>query len=54
MNNFAKLALDHGGSIKPLILPSDLTGGTGLMNPSMFIDEDGIIKVNLRHVKLMQ
>ena len=50
MDNFVKLALDNGGYIKPLIIPSDLTGGTGLMNPSMFIDEDGVIKVNLRHV----
>ena len=47
MNNFVKLALDNGGYIKPLIIPSDLTGGTGLMNPSIFIDEDDIIKVNL-------
>ena len=50
MDNFAKLALDNGGYIKPLIIPSNLTGGTGLMNPSMFIDTDGVIKVNLRHV----
>lgn len=50
MNNFVKLALDHGGSIKPLIIPSELTGGTGLMNPSLFIDDDNVIKVNLRHV----
>jgi len=50
MNNFVKLALDHGGSIKPLIIPSSYTGGTGLMNPSMFIDDDDVIKVNLRHV----
>jgi len=50
MDNFVKLALDNGGYIKPLIIPSDLTGGTGLMNPSMFIDEDDVIKVNLRHV----
>ena len=50
MNNLAKLALDNGGAIKPLIIPAHLTEGTGLMNPSMFIDEDGVIKVNLRHV----
>ncbi|NDB83938.1 MAG: hypothetical protein EB127_14625 [Alphaproteobacteria bacterium] len=50
MNNFVKLALDHGGSIKPLIIPSSYTGGTGLMNPSIFIDDDDVIKVNLRHV----
>jgi hypothetical protein len=50
MNNLAKLALDNGGAIRPLIIPAHLTEGTGLMNPSMFIDEDGVIKVNLRHV----
>jgi hypothetical protein len=50
MNNLAKLALDNGGAIRPLIIPAALTEGTGLMNPSMFIDEDGKIKVNLRHV----
>jgi len=50
MNNLAKLALDNGGAIRPLIIPAGLTEGTGLMNPSMFIDEDGKIKVNLRHV----
>jgi len=50
MNNLAKLALDNGGAIRPLIIPANLTEGTGLMNPSMFIDEDGKIKVNLRHV----
>jgi hypothetical protein len=50
MNNLAKLALDNGGAIRPLIIPASLTEGTGLMNPSMFIDDDGKIKVNLRHV----
>jgi len=50
MNNLAKLALDNGGAIIPLIIPAALTEGTGLMNPSMFIDDDGKIKVNLRHV----
>lgn len=49
MNNFAKLAIENGGSIHPLIIPSELTNGTGLMNPSIFID-DGLIRVILRHV----
>ena len=47
--HLAKLALDNGGKIAPLILPSSLTEGTGLMNPSIFID-DGKILVNIRHV----
>lgn len=47
--NFVKLALENGGSIKPLIIPSELTNGTGIMNPSIFID-NGKILVNIRHV----
>lgn len=49
MNNFVKYALDHGGSIHPLIVPSSETNGTGLMNPSVYND-DGIIRVIIRHV----
>lgn len=49
-NNFVKRCLADGGSIHPLILPADLTRGTGLMNPSVFIDDDGKILVNIRHV----
>jgi predicted GH43/DUF377 family glycosyl hydrolase len=49
MNNFAKLAIKNGGSIHPLIIPSDLTNGTGLMNPSVFILDNKIICV-IRHV----
>ena len=47
--SFAKLALENGGSIHPLIVPAELTNGTGIMNPSVFIDGDKIL-VNLRHV----
>jgi hypothetical protein len=49
MNNFAKHALDNGGSIHPLIIPSELTNGTGLMNPSILVDGDKI-RVIVRHV----
>ena len=49
MTTLAKFALENGGSIHPLIIPSDLTNGTGLMNPSILID-DGKIIVNIRHV----
>ena len=34
----------------PIMIPQSLTLGTGLMNPSVFIDDDGDILVNLRHV----
>jgi hypothetical protein len=49
MKNLVKLAMVHGGGIYPLIIPADQTNGTGLMNPSVFID-DGKILVNIRHV----
>lgn len=49
MDNFAKYALDFGGSVTPLIVPADQTGGTGLMNPSIFLDNDKLILI-LRHV----
>ena len=48
--NFVKLALENGGSIKPLIIPAEHTNGTGLCNPSVFVDE-GKILVNLRHIQ---
>ena len=47
--HFAKIALDNGGSIHPLIIPASITNGTGLMNPSVYNDNGKII-VNLRHV----
>lgn len=45
INNFAKKALDAGGSIHPLIIPSEVAGGTGLMNPSILVDNGKIIVV---------
>ena len=48
--NFVKAALANGGSIKPLIIPSELTNGTGLCNPSVFTENDKIL-VNLRHIQ---
>jgi len=50
INNLAKLALKHGGSLTPILIPSELTGGTGLCNPSINII-DGDLKLCLRHVK---
>lgn len=48
MNNFVKYCLERGGTIKPLIIPSSLTNGTGLFNPSVFVDGEKIF-VNIRH-----
>lgn len=42
-------ALNRGGSIHPVILPKELTGETGLMNPSVYV-HDGRILINVRHV----
>ena len=47
--NFVKLALENGGSIHPLIIPAEHTNGTGIMNPSVFVENDKIMVI-LRHV----
>lgn len=47
--NFVKRVLAEGGIIKPLIIPSNLTNGTGLCNPSVYVDGDQIL-CNIRHV----
>ena len=44
-----RTALARGGSIHPLIIPSDLTNGTGLMNPSIYQDHDRTLCL-IRHV----
>jgi hypothetical protein len=49
--NFVKKVLEKGGFIKPLIIPSELTHGTGLLNPSVFIDKYENILVNIRHIQ---
>jgi hypothetical protein len=49
INNFVKQVIENGGSIHPLLLPSTETNGTGIMNPSIFIDGDKIL-CNIRHV----
>lgn len=47
--NLAKLVLERGGSITPLKIPSEHTNGTGLCNPSIFVDVDDTLLI-LRHV----
>lgn len=47
--NFTDFCLRNGGDIYPLVLPSQVTDGTGLMNPSIFVHQ-GRIYVNIRHV----
>jgi len=48
MIHFAKYVLNNGGIVKPLLLDSSLTNGTGLFNPSVYVDGDKIL-VNIRH-----
>jgi len=48
--NLVTKAVKHGGKLAPLVIEKGLTSGTGLMNPSVYIDDDGDILVNLRHV----
>lgn len=47
-NGLVKWALHQGGIVKPLIVDSTYTKGTGLMNPSVFVDGENIL-VNIRH-----
>ena len=48
--NLVQRAMSNGGKLAPLVISKGLTSGTGLMNPSIFVDNDGEILVNLRHV----
>lgn len=41
--NLVQKSVEKGGHLKPLIIPAELTGGLGVMNPSVFIDDDGDI-----------
>jgi len=48
--NLVQKSVQAGGRLKPLIIPAEVTQGTGLMNPSIFIDDDGDILCILRHI----
>jgi hypothetical protein len=47
--NLVKRVIDAGGDITPLLIPAELTNGTGLMNPSVMV-KDGKITIIIRHV----
>jgi len=49
-NNLCKRALENGGSVNYLIIPSSTTEGLGLTNPSLLYEE-GKFLLNLRHVQ---
>ena len=48
--NLVHKSVSQGGKIAPLIVPHNLPDNTGIMNPSVFIDDDGDILVNVRCV----
>jgi predicted GH43/DUF377 family glycosyl hydrolase len=48
--NLVQKSVQQGGKLRPLIIPAEVTNGTGLMNPSIFIDDDGEILCILRHI----
>ena len=50
VDNFAKIVLDNKGQIAPLLIPDPSINGTGLCNVSIFIDTNGDILANIRHV----
>jgi len=50
IDNLSKLCLDNGGRITPLIIPGELTNGTGLCNVSVYDDEEHGLIANVRHV----
>ena len=50
IKNLAKLAIDNGGLLTPLIIPGELTDGTGLCNVSIYKETDGRLIANVRHV----
>lgn len=43
--NIAKRVLENGGKLSSLAIPSKETGGLGLMNPSIMVDEDKLIMI---------
>ena len=51
MDNFVKQVIDNGGSIHPIIIPSNQTNGTGTFNPSVYND-DGKLMLNTRHCQV--
>jgi hypothetical protein len=48
-NTFAQYCLQRGGEIYPLIIPAEITGGTGTMNPSVMVYRGSPVVV-IRHV----
>jgi hypothetical protein len=48
MKSLVKYVIDNGGSIQPLIIPTEKMTGVALMNPSVYMDGNQL-KVNIRN-----
>ena len=48
--NLVQRAVSNGGQLIPLIIPKSLNNWSGVMNPSIFIDDDGDVLCILRHI----
>jgi len=48
--NLVQKAVLRGGKLAPIVIPDGYYKGIGYMNPSVFVDDDGEILINLRHV----
>ena len=48
VNNLAKLVINNGGTITPLILSKEEGRGMGLCNVSIFLDDNGELLANIR------
>lgn len=48
IRNYCGKVISEGGRLTALIIPSEQTGGTGLMNPSILVDNDELL-INVRH-----
>ena len=51
MEKFVKRVLEYGGTITPLIIPAEITKGTGTFNPSIYND-NGKLLLNMRHCQV--
>jgi hypothetical protein len=50
LKNLSQLSIAKGGKVSPLLIPGEKISGNGLCNPSIFIDTNGDILCNVRHV----
>jgi predicted GH43/DUF377 family glycosyl hydrolase len=51
MSSLCQYVLSNGGSIHSLVVPAELTNGTGIFNPSVYND-NGTLYVNIRHCQV--